>query len=71
MYEKLCYKSLTSKYEKPNSNFNISKILNLPFDILRYLLEYILTLCKIRQQLASAMKQPVVQTYAHGMTKYY
>ena len=34
MYEDLCYKSSTSKYEKLNSNINISKILHLPFDML-------------------------------------
>ena len=30
MYEKSCYKSLTSKYEKPNSNINIFKTSHLP-----------------------------------------
>ena len=44
MYEKLGYNSSTSKYEKLNSNINISKILHLPFDILCYLLEYMLAL---------------------------
>ena len=33
MYVKSCYKSSTSKYEKSNSNINISKISHLPFDI--------------------------------------
>ena len=40
-------KSLTSKYEKSNSNINISRILPLPFDMLCYLLEYMMTLCKM------------------------
>ena len=47
MFEKLCYKSSTSKYEKSNSNFNISKISHLTFDMLCYLFEYMMTLCKI------------------------
>ena len=34
MYVESCYKSSTSKYEKSNSNINISKISHLPFDIL-------------------------------------
>ena len=44
MYEKSCYKTSTSKYENLNSNFNISKISHLPFDMLHYLLEYMMTL---------------------------
>ena len=39
MYEELCYKSSTSKYEKPNSNINISNILHLAFDTLCFHLE--------------------------------
>ena len=39
MYEESCYKSSTSKYEKLNSNINISNILHLPFDMLCFLLE--------------------------------
>ena len=39
MYEKLSYKSSTSKYEKSNINNNISKISHLPFDMLCLLLE--------------------------------
>ena len=31
---KSSYQSLTSKYEKSNSNINISKISHLPFDVL-------------------------------------
>ena len=34
MHEELCCKISTSKYEKSNSNINISKILHLPFDML-------------------------------------
>ena len=34
MYEESCYKSSTSKYEKSNSNNNISKISHLLFDML-------------------------------------
>ena len=34
MYVELCYKSSTSKYEKPNSNINIPKISHSPFDML-------------------------------------
>ena len=40
MYEKSCYKSSTSKYEKSNSNINMNNISHLPFDMLCYLLEY-------------------------------
>ena len=50
MYEELCYKILTSKYEKPNSNINNSNISNLPFDMLCSLLEYMMTLWKIYWQ---------------------
>ena len=39
MYEKLCYKISTSKYEKSNSNINISKISHLHFDMLCFLIE--------------------------------
>ena len=39
MYEELCYKRSTSKYEKSNSNINISKISHLPFDMLCFSLE--------------------------------
>ena len=39
MYVESCYKSLTSKYEKSNSNINISKISHLPFDMLSFSLE--------------------------------
>ena len=39
MYEKLCYISSTSKYEKSNSNINIAKISHLTFDMLCYLFE--------------------------------
>ena len=69
MHEKLCYKSSTSKYEKSSSNINISNILPLPFDMLCYLLEYMMTLCKIHWQSASTLKQPVVQNCANGTTK--
>ena len=34
VYVKYYYKSLIPKYEKPNSNINISKISNLPFDVI-------------------------------------
>ena len=34
MYEESCYKSSTLKYEKSNSNINISKMPHLPFDFL-------------------------------------
>ena len=39
MYEELCYKSSTSKYEKSNSNINISNISHLTFDMLCFSLE--------------------------------
>ena len=39
MYAEFCYKSSTSKYEKSNSNINITKILHLPFDMLCFSLE--------------------------------
>ena len=39
MYEELCYKSPTSKYKKSNDHIIISKILNLPFDMLCFYLE--------------------------------
>ena len=39
MYEELCYKSSTSKYEKSNSNINISNISHLTFDMLFFSLE--------------------------------
>ena len=69
MYEKLGYNSSTSKYKKLNSNINISKILHLPFDILCYLLEYILALWKMHWQLMSTLKLPLVQNCTHGTTK--
>ena len=47
MYEKLCYKSSTYKYDKSNSNINISKIVYINFDVLYYLLESMMTRCKI------------------------
>ena len=47
MYEKICYKSSTSKNDKSNSNIIISKLLQLPFDMLCCLLEYMMTLCAI------------------------
>ena len=34
VYVESCYKSSTSKYEKSNSNINITKISHLPFDML-------------------------------------
>ena len=34
VYVKSSYKSLTSKYEKPNRNINISKVSDLPFDVM-------------------------------------
>ena len=64
MYEKLFYKSYTSKNEKLNSNINISNIMHLPFDMLCYLTEIIMTLCNMHWQLASTLKQPAVQNYA-------
>ena len=39
MYEESCYKSSSSKYEKPNSNINISKTSHLPSDMLWFSLE--------------------------------
>ena len=39
VYVELCYKSSTSKYKKPNSNINISKIYHLPFDMLCFKLK--------------------------------
>ena len=69
MYEESCYKSSTSKYEKSNSNINISKILHLPFDILCVSLGKIMTQCSMHWQSASTMKQPMVQNSANGTTK--
>ena len=71
IYEKLCYKSSTSKYEKLNSNINISTIMHLPFDMLCYLLESMMARCKMQWQLASTLKQPVVQNCVPGKTKKY
>ena len=34
VYVKFSYKKLTSKYEKSNCNINISKIYDLPFNIM-------------------------------------
>ena len=47
MHGKSCYKGSTSEYENSKSNFDIYKISHLPFDMLCYLLEYMMTLCKI------------------------
>ena len=33
VYVEFCYKNPTSKYEKSNSNINISKMSHLPFDM--------------------------------------
>ena len=44
---KSCYKSSTSKYEKSNSNINISEIMHLPFDTLCYLIESMTARCKM------------------------
>ena len=41
---KSCYQSSALKYEKLNSNINISKISHLLFDMLCYLLESMMTL---------------------------
>ena len=60
MYEKPCLKSSTPKYEKFNSYINISKISHLSFYMLCYLLEYMMTMCKMHWQLASTLKRPVV-----------
>ena len=69
MYEKLGFKNSTSKYEKSNSNINTSNISHLPFDTLCYLIEYMMTLCKMHRQLASILKRPVVQNCVDGTTK--
>ena len=63
------YKSSTSKYEKSNSNTNISKIMHLPFDMLCYLLESMMSWCKIYWRLASILERPVVQKFAASTTK--
>ena len=47
MYEESCYKISTSKYEKSNTNINISKILHLPFDMLCVI--NALTICKYHE----------------------
>ena len=52
-----------------NSNINISNILYLSFDMLCYLIEYMITMCKIYYQSASALKRPVVQNSVNGTTK--
>ena len=44
MYEISCYKISASKYEKYNSNINISNIMQLIFDMLCCLIESIMTL---------------------------
>ena len=69
MYEKSCYKSSTSKYEKSNSNINIFKISHIPFDMLCYLLEIMMKLCKMHWKLANTLKLSMVQNCAPGMTK--
>ena len=50
MYEKLCYKSSTSKYEKSNSNIIISNIMHLIFDMLCNSVESMMTQCKMHWQ---------------------
>ena len=59
VYEKPCYKSSTSKYEKSNSNINTYRISYLPFDMLCYLLEYMMKLWKMHRQPTSTLKWPV------------
>ena len=71
MCEELYYKSSTSKYEKSNSNINISNILHLPFDMLCFSLGKMTTRCSMHCKLVSTMKQPLVQNSANGTTKYY
>ena len=71
VYVEFCYKNPTSKYEKSNSDINISKMLHLPFDMLCYLLEHMMTLCQMHQQSASILKRPVVQNCAKDTTKLY
>ena len=57
------------KYEKSNSNINISNIVHLPFDMLCYLLESTMSQCRIHWQLAGTLKWPVVQNCVPGTTK--
>ena len=47
VHVKLSYKSLTSKYEKSNSNINISKLSHLPFDIMCVSTGRTMTLCQM------------------------
>ena len=60
MYENLCYKSSTSKYEKMNSNIIISDKMHLPFYILCYLLESMMTQYKNQWKSAITLKGLVV-----------
>ena len=69
MYEELCYKSSTSKYENSNSNINISNISHLPFDMLCFLLEKMMTQCSMHWQSAGTIKQFMVKNSVNGMTK--
>ena len=69
MYEESCHKSSTSKYEKSNSNINISKISHLPFDMLCVFTWKMTTQCSINWQLAITMKQPLVQNIANEKKK--
>ena len=66
---KLVLQKFNIKNKKSNCNINIYKILHLPFDMFCYLLEYIITLCTIHWQLASTLKQPVVQNCMNGTIK--
>ena len=60
MYEELCYKISTQKYEKPNSNINIYKNLHLTFNMVCNLLEKRITQWSIHLKSAGTMKQPMV-----------
>ena len=69
MYEELCYKSSTSKYEKSNSNINISKISHLPFDILCVFTRKMMTQVSTNRQSENTMKQPLVHNSENETTK--
>ena len=68
MYVESCYKSLTSKYQKSNSDINISKIYRLPFDMLCFSLEKMTTLFQMHRQSKNILKRLVVRNYANGTT---
>ena len=67
-YVESCYNISTSKYEKSNSNIKISKISHLPFDMLCFSLEKMMTLCQMQQQSTGFLKRLVFLNFADGTT---